>query len=269
MAMNIFRHEFKTSLRSLIVWSAAMVAVILIFESLFSSFALQSEQINEMMDKFPPQLLAAFGLSGTDLSTVLGFFAFTFLFVQICLAIQASNYGFSLVSVEEREWTADFILTKPVKRTRVLNSKLLAALSGLAITDLVVWAASFGFINIFRADKPYDAGILMLMMLSIVPFQLFFFAVGLVVSLLVKKIRSVIPFSMGLAFGMYLLSAFSDTLGTGVLEKITPFKHFDPNYLIQRGNFNPALVLVSISLIVISLAGSYILYEKRDIPAVS
>jgi ABC-2 type transport system permease protein len=118
MAINIYLQEFKMHLRSVITWSAAIAVLILVFVSLFSSFAQQAEVLNEMMSKFPPQLLIAFGLNGADLSTVLGYFGLVFLFVQVCLAIQAGNYGFSLVSIEEREWTADFLLTKPVERTR-------------------------------------------------------------------------------------------------------------------------------------------------------
>ena len=78
-------------------------------------------------------------MTSIDLSTVLGFYSFAFLFTQICLAIQAANYGFSLVSIEERELTADFLLAKPVGRTQILTSKLLAALSGLTITNIVIW----------------------------------------------------------------------------------------------------------------------------------
>ena len=268
MAMNIFRLEFNMRLRSVITWSVAVAAIILVYISLFSSFAANAEQVNQLMANYPKGLLDAFGLNGTDLSTVMGFFGFVFLFVQICLAIQASNYGFSLVSVEEREWTADFLLTKPVKRTRILTSKLLAALCGLAITDAVVWAACFGFINLFKGDKPYDTGTLLLL-LSIILFQLFFFCVGLFVSLLVKRIRSVMPYSMGLAFGMYVLGVFSGLLGTSVLEKITPFKQFDPSYIVQHGTYNLPLVAISLVVIVVSLAGSYVLYTKRDIPAVT
>jgi ABC-2 type transport system permease protein len=220
------------------------------------------------MANFPEQLLIAFGLKGVDFSTVLGYFGYVFLFVQICLAIQSANYGFSLVSVEEREWTADFLLTKPVKRNQILTSKLLAALSGLTITNIVVWISSFAFISLFKGDKPYETSTLLLLLLSIVVFQLFFLSVGLVISLLVKRIRSVMPYSMGLAFGMYVLSVFGDMLGTSALEKITPFKHFDPNYIIQHGAYDLPLVLISISVIVISLAGSYALYTKRDIPTV-
>lgn len=268
MRMNVFQHEFKTHLRSVITWSVAVAALIFVYVSLFSSFAKDAELLNEMMANFPEELLTAFGLTGIDLSTVLGYFGFVFLFAQICLAIQAANYGFSLVSIEEREWTADFLLAKPVGRTQILTSKLLAALSGLTITNIVVWISSFGFINLFKGDAMYETNSLLLLLLSIVVFQLFFLTVGLVVSLLVKRIRSVTPYSMALGFGMYVLSVFGDMLGESALEKITPFKHFDPNYIIQHGAYDVPLVLISVSVIVISLVGSYVLYTRRDIPAV-
>jgi ABC-2 type transport system permease protein len=268
MAINIYKHEFKMHMISVITWSIAVAALILVFVSLFSSFAQQADVLNEMMAKFPPQLLVAFGLNGADLSTVLGYFGLVFLFVQVCLAIQAANYGFSLVSIEEREWTADFLLTKPVERHQILTSKLLAALSGLTITNIVVWISCFGFINLFKGDRTYETNTLLLLLLSIVVFQLFFLSVGLVISLLVKRIRSVMPYSMGLGFGMYVLSVFGDMLGTSLLEKITPFKHFEPNYIIQHGAYDLPLVLISASVIVISLVGSYVLYTRRDIPGV-
>jgi ABC-2 type transport system permease protein len=268
MRMNIFRHEFAMYLRSTITWSAAVAVLIFVFDSLFSSFAQDAELLNEMVANFPEELLAAFGMTGLDLATVLGYFSLAFLFVQICLAIQAANYGFSLVSVEEREWTADFLLTKPVGRTQILTSKLLAALVGLLFTDTVVWISSFLFINLFKGDATYETGTLLLLLLSVVPFQLFFLSVGLVVSLLVKRIRSVTPYAMALGFGMYVLSAFGDLLGENALEKITPFKHFEANYIIQHGAYDLPLVLVSVTVVVISLVGSYALYTRRDIPGV-
>jgi ABC-2 type transport system permease protein len=266
--MNIFRQEFNMRLRSVIAWSVAVAVLILIYTAMFSSFAAQAELMNQMMANFPKPLLQAFGLSGVNLATVLGYFGFVFLFAQICLAIQAAGYGFGLVSVEEREWTADFLLAKPVRRTQILTSKLLAALSGLLITDVVVWISTFVFLNLFRGDATYDASPLLVLLLSIVPFQLFFLAVGLVISLLVKRIRSVTPYAMALGFGLYVLSAFGDMLGESVLEKITPFKHFAPTYILQHSAWDTPLALVSIFVILISLVGSYLLYTRRDIPAV-
>lgn len=269
MAMNIFRQEFKMLLRSVITWSAAISALLFIYVSMFSSFAEDAELMTEMLSNFPDELLVAFGMSDVaNLSTILGFFGFAFLFAQICLAIQAAGYGFSLVSVEEREWTADFLLSKPVGRAQILTSKLLAALAALTITNLVAWISSFAFITLFKGDRTYEIQPLVLLLLSIAVFQLFFFSVGLVISLLVKRIRSVTPYAMALGLGMYVLSVFGDMLGESTLELITPFKHFDASTILENGAWDLPLALISVAVIVIALLGSYVLYTRRDIPAV-
>ena len=249
--------------RSVITWSISVAVLTLVFLSLYSSFAEQSASLNDMMANFPPALRAAFGLNGADLSTVLGYFGFIFLFIQVCLAIQAASMGFSVVSVEETEWTADFLLAKPVSRRQVLTSKLLAVVGSLSVTNAVVWICSLAFINLFKGDKTYDAGTLLLLLLSIVAFQLYFLSVGMFLSLLMKRIRS-----MALGFGMYVISVFGDMLGTSELELLTPFKHFEPNYIIQHGTYDLPLVIISCLVIAASLAGSYALYMKRDIPSV-
>lgn len=263
--MNIYTHELKMSLRSVITWSISIIVIIFIFMAMFSSIAKDAEFMNQALSKFPKELLLAFGMENMDWSSVLGFFGFIFFFCQICLAVQASNYGFALVSVEERELTADFLLAKPVSRRKILTSKLLSALTGLTITNLVVWISTFVSVNIFRGGRGYPVKPLILLLLSIVIFQLFFLAVGLAVSLLVKRVRSVTPFSMGLAFGMYILNAFGNMIGEDSLEVISPFKQFDPNYILKNGAYNLPLVLFNVCVIVIAIAASYMLYARRNI----
>lgn len=269
MNANIYKHEFGARLKSVVIWSLAVAALIVIFSSYFSLFVDQAALMNEMLAKFPPEMRAAFGMDKMDLSTVLGFYSFIFLFVQLCLAIQASNYGFGLVSIEETELTADFLLSKPVSRAQVLTSKLLAALTSLTLTNLVVWVSSFTAIALFRGEHAYEPRTLLLLLFSIVIFQLFFLSVGVVVSLLVKRVRSVTPYALGLGFGAYVLSAFSGMLGDVALELLTPFKHLDAAAIVKEGAYDLPLVLLNVAVTLVSLAVSYGLYIRRDIPAVS
>jgi ABC-2 type transport system permease protein len=269
MNANIYRHELRARRNSVLTWSLTATFLILFYFAFFSVLADQAALMNEFLERYPPELQAAFGLDRMDLATVLGYFGFTFIFVQLCLAIQAANYGFGLVSIEESELTADFLLSKPVSRTQVLTSKLLAALTCLFLTDLVVWVSSFVAITLFRAGRGYDPGALTLLLLSVVPFQLFFLGVGLVLSLLVRRVRSVTPYALGLAFGAYVLSAFSGVFGDVALEWLTPFKHFDPAYIVDTGAFNGALAALNVAMTVAALAASFWLYRRRDIPAVS
>ncbi|HEX9091866.1 MAG TPA: ABC transporter permease subunit [Anaerolineales bacterium] len=269
MSATIYMHEFRTRLRSVVIWSLSMAAVVIFFFSLFPAFADDAALLNQMMARFPATLREAFGIGNVDMSSVVGFFSFLFVFVQLCLAIQAANYGVGLVSIEEAELTADFLLSKPVSRSQVFISKLLAAFTSLTITNLVVWASSFIAVMLFGSGRTYEPSRLLLLLASIVIFQLFFMSLGLIISLLVKRVRSVTPYALGLGFGMYVLSAFSGVFKDVKLEYITAFKHLDPAYMVEHGAFNAPLLLLNVAITVVSLAASYWLYLRRDIPAVS
>ena len=264
---NIFKFELRLRLRSALLWSLAIAAVILTYFALFPSFAKERALLDELMANFPPQFLEAFGMGGMSLATLPGYFSFVLLFVQLLLAIQASIYGFGLVSVEEAEWTADFLLTRPVTRSQILSSKLLAAIAALLITDLATWSAALLALSLFNGGQTIEQRPLFLMLAVLPIFQLFFLAAGLMISLLVKRVRSVTPYALGLAFGMYLLGAFGDMAGDAKLELITPFKHFDPNAIIQNDAWNFPLVAISIAVIIIAIVISYWRYLHRDVPA--
>jgi ABC-2 type transport system permease protein len=174
-----------------------------------------------------------------------------------------------LVSVEESELTADFLLSKPVSRLQVLNSKLLAAVCGLLITDVIIYATTFISIAIFGSGHTFDMGTLILILASLMLFQLFFLSVGLVISLLVRRIRSVTPYGLGLAFGTYVINGFSGVFGDIKLEYITPFKHFDTGFIVLHSAYNMPLLILDVAVSLVALAASYWLYLRRDIPAVS
>lgn len=269
MNKMIFKHEFLIRIKSVLTWGISIAAIIFAFFSFFSIFVEQAELMNEMLAKFPKEFLIAFGMDNLNYHTLLGFISFYFLFIQLSLAIQAGNFGFGLVSIEENEMTADFLLTRPVSRPKILTSKLLAALAIMLLTNVVFWISLFTAISIFGEGREYDMKTMWLILIGVVIFQLFYFSVGLAISLLVKRIRSVTPYSLGLAFGTYVLSAFSGIFGDVKLEYITPFKHFDPAYIIDNAAFNTPLVLVNIAITMLALAASYWLYQRRDIHAVS
>jgi len=73
---------------------------------------------------------------------------------------------------------------------------------------------------------------------------------------------------MGLVFGLYVINAFGGMIGDDKLTYITPFKHFEVNYIVTHAAIDLPLALISVWAIIISVLGSYILYTKRDIHSV-
>jgi len=80
--MNIFKHEFKMNLKSVVIWSLSIALLILVYLSAFSSISSDAELMSEMMASFPEELLIAFGMTDIDFSSVQGFYGVVFLFCQ-------------------------------------------------------------------------------------------------------------------------------------------------------------------------------------------
>jgi len=68
-----------------------------------------------------------------------------------------------------------------------------------------------------------------------------------------------------LVFGLYVLNAFGAMIGEKSLEVISPFKHYDPNYIAKNAALDLPLVSISVAVIIISVAGSYWLFSRRNI----
>lgn len=264
--MIVFNYEFKMLRKSIFLWVLAVATFCILYTSFFPTFGSDAELLDKILENYPEEMLKAFGMNtGLSLSTLPGYFAFVFMFVQILLAIQASNYGFSILSIEERDLTADFLMTKPVSRTEIIASKFLAVVAALTITNVATWVFGFLALEIFKDGKSYDLSDMVVLFSSIVLFQLFYLTVGMLISVSVKKIRSVISYSMALAFGTYMINAIRGMIDSDILGWFTPFYHFEPNYILANGAYDTSTALVSVVIIVIAFIGTYILYLKRNI----
>lgn len=266
---NIFQLELHIRLQSLLWWVLGIAAVHLLYLAVYPSFASQAAILHESLKQFPKELLQAFGMDRVNMATVEGYYAVIFLITQVLLAIQASSYGVDLLSREESERTADFLLTKPVSRTQVFMTKLSAALVTLLLTEAVVWICAFGGWALFNAGHPYDPSLLALLVSSALPFQLFFLGVGLAISLMVRLVRSATPYALALGLGMYVLSSLGSLPGEIKLEWVTPFRYFDAPTLVASKAYDLRFLLLDVTVTILALAFACWRYLRRDIPAVS
>jgi ABC-2 type transport system permease protein len=266
--MNVFKFEMRNKLSSMLIWTGSMVLLMVLFMAIFPAFSADAEGMQELIESYPPEFLAAFNISNVDLSTVMGYFTMIFVFAQVALAVQASNYGVGLLSVEERMLTADFLLTKPVNRVTIVTSKLISSIIAIVVTNIGLFLSTYLMMEAVKGDQTYDTDVFLLIMASTILFQLFFLGVGMFISMFMGRIKNVLPVSMGLAFGMYFVSMLGSILEVDKFDYFTPFKYFDPNYILLDGQWDTTLTIICVVIIVISVAASYILYQRRNIPSV-
>ncbi len=264
--MNIYLFELKMYKKSIIIWSFSIMFWIIFYMAFYPMIGSEGEAFDLITEEFPKEFLSMFGInSDLPMSSVLGYFALTFSMAQIPIAIQAANYGFSSLSVEERELTADFLLSKPVKRQKIIISKFLAALTSLTIVNVFIWIASIISIYLFKGDQEVSLNHVYILLSSVVLFQLFFLSLGMMVSVSIKKVSSVLSFSMAFALGLYIVNSFSLIFSSDLLGVISPYSHFNPAYILLEGHYNPLYTIIALLIIVVSLVMSYFLYLRRNI----
>lgn len=262
--MNMYLYELRMNRKSALIWMAALAGVVALFMSMYPTFAKDADQFKEMLKSMPEEVLQAFGLQIDSIATLLGFYSYLFLYVLLCGAIQAIHLGASIVSKETREKTADFLLTKPVTRGKVLGMKALAALTVLLATNVVYFGAA-ALVAESVQGEPFSYGAFTLINLSLLFTQLIFLAIGFAAALLMPRLRTVLPMSLGVVFAFFMLSAVGATTGDSKLRYLTPFQYFDRAYIVQHKGYEPAFLIAGIVVIAVCALFSLIRYLKRDV----
>lgn len=267
--MNVFIQEFKMKIKSILIWSLSIAAFIIFYMAFFPSLSGDDTVLDSVMASFPKEMLQAFGLrEGLSIGSLMGYFTLTFTMMQLAIAIQSSNYGFSILSEEERELTADFLMTKPISRSKIYGSKFLAAFLGLIITSMIIGIASIVALELFNGGESYKFKNVFKLLITIPIFQLSFLSLGMFISVLFKKVRSVLSLSMGLSIGLYVINAVRGILDSELVGYFTPFYHFEAGEILINGYLDIKLFIISVGVIVVSLIASFYIYNKRDIHTV-
>ena len=265
--MNIFNHEFKAYRRSTLIWTASLSLMVVLFLSIFPAFYKDARILTDVFAAFPQMVRDAFGISPEMIASMLGFYSFLIGYIVLCGAIQAMSIGVSLLSKEAAGKTVDFLLTKPVTRTRILTAKLLAALVCLIITNLfylVVASLTAWSVKV----QAFDFKLFLMLSLSLLYVQVIFLALGFLVSVLLRKIKSVLPITLSIVFGFFFISLFGSAIKDAQLRYLTPFRYFDPIYILNNSAYELAFVLLGTLIVVVAIAASYLIYQRKDIHAV-
>ncbi len=266
--MNMYLHELKSLRKSTILWTCAIIALAVIYFSVYTSIVKDAEDFKRLLGGYPPSIRAMLGISLDNITTILGFYSMIYSFITLCGAIQAMNYGVSILSKETRERTADFLLVKPVSRGAIVSAKLLAALTMLLATNVLYYAGASITANIVKTSD-YNNKLFLMISLTLLFIQLIFLAIGFMISVILPKLKSVLPVSLGVVFGFYILGAIIATGESDLARFISPFKYFSLPYILNNARYEAPYLIAGALIIVLAIFASYIIYIKKDIHSVN
>jgi ABC-2 type transport system permease protein len=262
--MNIIKRELRANFKSLIIWSVCITAIIAMMMTEFEAYADNPEMAN-VLDAMPEALMTAFSMAGANLTTLRGFVGMASLYFYIMLGIFAVLLGSSIISKEERDKTAEFFLTMPVSREKVLFSKLIAAIINCIAINGVTAAAVLAASARYNPDDDF-LRFLGLLMAALFILQLIFLSIGMCLSAIVKRYKRSGYYSITILLVTYMISilvALTDKIE--FMKYITPFKYFEAQYLLNYGELEVKYLIISALIVAAGITGTFLFYPRRDL----
>jgi ABC-2 type transport system permease protein len=262
--MNIFWHELKANLKSLLIWSGILTLLIIIAVAKFSAFAGNPEML-EILDTMPDALMESFNMRAFNLTTLTGFYGLMFVYFGLMGAIAAAMWGSDIISKEERDKTVEFSLVLPVSRSKIITAKAMAALVNCIAFVLITWGVSIVAVQTYSPDRAFY-NFLSLEMQAMLIIELIFLAVGLLLGCAMKRYKRASSTAISIILVTYFLSILTSIQeDLDFLKYLTPFKYFDALDLFQNSQMNTTSLLLSAAIIIICIAVAYLTYNRRDL----
>ena len=260
--MRLLKHEMRQGILSLAIWTGSIAFLMVICIVMFPEMKGQMEDVSDMFASMG-SFTAAFGMDRLSFGTLTGFYAIE---CGNILGLGGAFYvaltGITALAKEEKEHTAEFLLTHPVTRTGIVSVKLASVLLQITVMNVLILAISL--ISILFIDEEIPWKELLLFHLAYYLLQLEIGGICFGISAFLR--RSGLGIGLGLACLMYFLNLIANISESAeFLKYITPFGYADGADIVTEKALNGPMVAVGVSLAVIGIAAAYWKYNRKDI----
>lgn len=260
--MTIFKHELRQGRVSLIIWTAAISFMLGVCIVIYPEMSTQMGDISAMFADMG-SFSQAFGMDRINFGEFLGFFGVECGNVLgLGGAFFAALLGISALAKEEKEHTAEFLLTHPVSRTRIIAEKLCAVIVQIVILNLAVIAVTA--LSVLIIGEEADIKTLAMLFFAFFLMQLEVAAVTFGISAFLR--RGSLGIGLGLAAVFYFMNIVANLIDeTKFLKYITPFGYTESADIIADGALNGGYLAVGMALAAIGVILAFWKYGKKDI----
>lgn len=260
--MTVFFHELKRGRISLLIWSAAIAFMLAICVIIYPEMKSQIGDISAMFADMG-SFSEAFGMDKINFGSFTGFFGVECGNVLgLGGAFFAAIIGISALSKEEKEHTAEFLLTHPVSRTAVIAQKLFAVFAQITILNIAV--AAITAVSIVAIGEDADVKTVFLLFLSYFILQIEIAAITFGISAFIKG--NGLGIGLGIAVVFYFLNIIANlTENTEFLKYLTPFGYTEGSDIISSGKIEIKYLSVGLLFTALGITAAFIKYRKKDI----
>ena len=262
--MTIFKQEIKSEKVAILIWSFSIGLLVAACVLMYPDMESQMAGVNDMFSSMG-NFTAAFGMDQLNFGTLIGFYAVEGgNMLGIGGAFFAAIIGVSALMKEEKERTAEFLMTHPVSRVRVITEKLISVFIIIVILNVIVFICSISSILMIDEEIFWEELILFHVAYLLMQFEIAGICFG--ISAFIKKAG--IGIGIGIAGLMYLLNIVANiSEDAKALKYITPFGYTEGADIINSKEINVDYLIPGMVIMVVCIAISYIKYSKKDISA--
>lgn len=260
--MTLVKHELRRGKTSFLIWTASIGFLLAICIFLFPEMKGQMDSVNDMFASMG-SFTEAFGMDRLNLGTLIGFYAVECGNVLgLGGAFYASLCAVGILSTEEKDKTAEFLLTHPVSRKRIITEKLIAVLIQITAMNIIVYAISVGSIAAVGETIPWKE--IRLLHLAYYLLQIELAGVCFGISAFLSKGSAGV--GLGIAAMMYFLNLIANIADVvEFLKYITPFGYCDGANIVLDGRLDGVMVSIGAVMGIGGIIIAYLKYIKKDI----
>ena len=201
MNSNLIVKELKRNRKNLLIWLSIVMGFTFLILAIFPYMEEMGDGMAQLMESIPAELGKAMGMDANTWSSILGFYSTYYaIYIVVMVSIFTTSTGATIISKEEKDGTSEFLLTRPLSRKSIVQSKLVA----LLILSLIIYAvqtitAMIGMSMFSTQDVNWDT--FTEMHLSGLILILFFTCTGVLISMFVRPKKNFMGIVVGLTFG--------------------------------------------------------------------
>ena len=260
--MTLVRHELRQGKTSLLIWTASIGFLLAICVFLFPEMKGQIDTVNNIFSSMG-SFTEAFGMDRLNFGTLIGFYAVECgNILGLGGAFYAALCAVGILSKEEKDKTAEFLLTHPVGRKRIITEKLIAVLIQITVLNIIIYALSVGSIAAVGETVPLKE--ISLLHLAYYLLQLELSGICFGISAFLRKGSA--GLGLGIATVMYFLNLIANIADVAAfLKYITPFGYCEGADIVSNGRLNGVMVSVGAVIGIAGIIIAYLKYTKKDI----
>lgn len=260
--MTIFLHELRQGKVSLAIWTASIALLLMICVFLFPEMKDQMDSVSEMFASMG-SFSAAFGMDRVNFGELTGFYSVECgNIIGLGGAFFSALCGISSLAKEESSHTAEFLLTHPVSRMRILTAKLCSVIFQITVLNLIVWGLSILSMMAIGEEIPWKD--INLMHLAFYLMQLEIAGICFGFSAFLR--RGGLGVGLGMAILMYFLNIIANISDSAeFLKYITPFGYTEGADILTEGCLDTKLAALGMLYGIIFIMIGYVKYLKKDI----